>query len=594
MKNSTNMPFYKVAIWSFAAVTMLAGCSKKDKKDDAPAPVAVEIEEVDVATANGEAKFTYTSNIANAKFKCKIEFNGQAAEWQSCPKNGKSFPTPAGVPYKFSVKAIAPNGTETEVQVLEGGGSAAGQQLELITEILGKEAIVGSVYNQATLSVQFATKGANVNPAELRYECRRENETEFRRCPTGEVYDFGQLIEDKPYGLAVRSVHDLSKSVSAEDSITFTVQLPKLEINGLEILEKQKTGKVDLSFNRLMPGTKVNCRVNGTDVDCTSGFPLDLSQFPAGSHKIDVEAKNASGAVIATTVINFCAQRCDSGTGGAAPMTQVFQIGSFYNFLVPDDMHVTQYATTKTFNNQLSFYRVTAESDPYYLGNYGCYRDFDRKISASAPDGTMYDYCHTTPQRDAYKWLTDFRLANNHIELATNEKYISGYEHDRIMINVFDTDYEFMHDRSRFEQLCMNKRGTIQKSPAIRFIDRNFWGENVKAEFYMCVAELASSGPGLPQAGDEWWIGAFFITNEGLNMPKYECFRNDWKKIVHSCDGSCQVQQGYDPQWCGNFKNPGLLEVVYMTKTPYREAADFARAAQAQFTKNLQEVVPLR
>jgi hypothetical protein len=110
----------------------------------------------------------------------------------------------------------------------------------------------------------------------------------------------------------------------------------------------------------------------------------------------------------------------------------------------------------------------------------------------------------------------------------------------------------------------------------------------------MCVAELASSGPGLPQAGDEWWIGAFFITNEGLDMPKHECFRNDWKKIVNNCDGTCQVQHGYDPQWCGNFKNPGLLEVVFMTKTPYREAADFARAAQAQFLSNLQEVVPLR
>src|SRR5690606_27714705 len=100
-----------------------------------------------------------------------------------------------------------------------------------------------------------------------------------------------------------------------------------------------------------------------------------------------------------------------------------------------------------------------------------------------------------TPQRDAYKWLTDFRLANNHIELATNQQYINGYQHDRIMINVFDDDYEFMHDRSRFEQLCMNKRGTITRTPAIRFIDRGYWGEKVAAEFYMCVAELASSGP---------------------------------------------------------------------------------------------------
>jgi hypothetical protein len=204
----------------------------------------------------------------------------------------------------------------------------------------------------------------------------------------------------------------------------------------------------------------------------------------------------------------------------------------------------------------------------------------------------MFDYCLTTPpNRDMYKWLTDYRLANNHLEIATdpqdvvhNPNLTPGMglpNHERITINVFDRDYEYMQDRSRFEQLCMNRRGTITKTPPIRFIDRGFWGENVKAEFYMCTEHLVGPGfGGLPNGGDKWWIGSFFITSDGLNLPRYECF-------THKYHGD------YDANWCGKFKNPSLLEVTFMTKTPYMDPADFARNAQAQFLKNLVELTPV-
>jgi hypothetical protein len=589
MKKGTNIYASRAALWSCAVLATFAiGCGKKDsKKDDntSAKPEAISTSMTEVSATEGQAKFRYSSNIKDAKFKCKLEIDGQAAEWQTCSADGISYSIPQGVPYKFSVKAIGPDGRESEVETYTGAASEA-KTLELFAEIIGKEAIRGTIVDQPTLKVQFATKG-QVNPAELRYECRRENEADFRRCPNGDEYDFGQLIDGSQYGLAVRAVHDATKSVSAEDSIQFTVQLSKLVVTGEEQLREQKTGSVNLSINQMPNAAKVVCKLNGSqEIDCS---PINLDSLPTGSHSLDIAAIDAAGKEIASSSIKFCAKACE-----AQPMVQVFQIGSFYEYMIPQDMHVTQYATTKTFNNQLSFYRVMADSDPYYVGNYGCYQDFDRRISAASPSGKVYDYCHTTPQRDLYKWLTDFRLANNHIEVATNADEINPYNHERIMINVFDTDYEFMHDRSRFEQLCMNKRGTIQKTPPIRFMDRGFWGENVKAEFFMCVAELASSGPGLPQAGDEWWIGAFFISQDGLNYPMYECFRNDWRKIVHTCDGGCVEQIGYNPQFCGDFRNPSLLEVVYMTKTPYREAVDFARAAQAAFLRNLQEVVPLR
>src|SRR5690606_13433735 len=116
------------------------------------------------------------------------EYNGQPAEWQTCPTGGITFPIPEGVTYTLQVKAIGPNGEEDSDPYVYNSPNAGtqqpqDQQLELYTEILGKEAVVKSISNKASLRLQFATKGANIDPAEIRCECRRETETEFRRCP---------------------------------------------------------------------------------------------------------------------------------------------------------------------------------------------------------------------------------------------------------------------------------------------------------------------------------------------------------------------------------------------------------------------------
>jgi hypothetical protein len=49
----------------------------------------------------------------------------------------------------------------------------------------------------------------------------------------------------------------------------------------------------------------------------------------------------------------------------------------------------------------------------------------------------------------------------------------------------------------------------------------------------------------------------------------------------------------YDATACGAFHNPSLLEVTYMTTTPYMVPEDFARAAQQAFVLNLRELTPI-
>jgi hypothetical protein len=155
---------------------------------------------------------------------------------------------------------------------------------------------------------------------------------------------------------------------------------------------------------------------------------------------------------------------------------------------------------------------------------------------------------------------------------------------------VFDADYEYMQDRSRFEQLCANRRGTITRTPPIPF-NVSFWGLPVLAQFYMCVADLVGAGPGgVPMGTQKWWVGGFFMASSGQSLPQYECFTQaPWTEQVNGA----AVTHNYDANFCGNFHNPSLLEVVYMTQTPYMAPEQFAQAAQRAFQANLHELTPI-
>ena len=576
--------------------SLASSCSKKsDSHDDAPAAKPVVETYVTSSKLDGSVmKIGYKSNLKDAKFKCQTEVDGKAGDWTDCTADGASVDTSTGSSFIFRVKAVSADGTESQdVREIAFNGKGGGAlQSDLVTAILNK-ADVGSVYAKSTLKLEFGIQGGAVPIDSVRFECKRENETDFRRCNDTDTqsYDFGALIGDSSYSLAVRGVVRDTNEVAQEASVSFKAQAPSI-VQGADALRAAKTGTLTLTADATATaGKTLMCSLDSaTAVACPTGsIPVNLDQMAAGSHTLKIEARDAQNALAGSEVINFCAQSCTTVGATAAPIIQAFQIGSFYQFLLSNDMHMTEYATTKTYNGALSFFRVSALSDPYYLGIYKCNADWDQQTSAPSPSGQMYDYCHSTPTRDIYKWLTDNRIANNHLEVATNGDLVNQYNFDRISINVFDQDYEYMLGRSRFEQLCMNRRGTIQVQKNIRFIDRNFWGENVKSDFYMCVTSISGTGAGLPSSNDQWWVGAFFITSETLNLPLYECYNNDYAADIKN---NVAGYGDYKPQFCGTFTNPHLLEVNFMTKTPYRTAADFAQYAQSKFVKNLSEITP--
>ena len=590
--------FLKTALVGSLALT--SGCDKDDKKEK-----VVTIQAQSITTAingkeekEGEVRIKYSSNVENATFQCQVEQDGNMGDWESCPAGETTVPTQAGVSYRFKVKAVGPDGKEaTPYEIsFQGKGAedeqpeqpAQPEQPEEPTEgslegefqvvILGKENI-GQVFNHT---------GAAVNLNDLRFECKREYELSYRRCPAGNGYSFTNMIDGSTYSLMVRAYHTPTKSWAKDengDMLEFQIKLPSLTVIGKEQLEQSTEGIKQIAFDQnTLGGLGVFCALDDAQAtDCTLGYTVNLDDenMAPGPHKLTITSRDSQGAVVATEIINFCAKTCQTGGEGGeggegeqpgepVPLIQDFLVGNFYIYSVPEHMHVTEYATNKNAFNRLQFYRISPQSDPNYIGNYACDGVFDNRFS---PDDLKV-YCETTPPvEDIYKWLTDYRLANNHIEVGTSPEAIDqGARNERVMINVFDRDYDYVRGRSRFEQLCLNRRGAITRSPFPIRVMRNFWGEPVRAEVWTCTVDLAgrvgtNALPGIQQ----WQVAGFFITNDGadLPLPDLSCF--DFE--------ACPCQ------------NPNLLEVVYMQEG-YMQPEDFMQKAQRAFMNNLFEAQP--
>ena len=325
----------------------------------------------------------------------------------------------------------------------------------------------------------------------------------------------------------------------------------------------------------------------GTQPDCSNGYlTLNLNDpaLTAGKHSLVILARSED-AVVAASSISFCAKTsCSASLDPLPPPGAPAQawgsalvVGSGWGFRLTPDLHVTEYSTTKT-TGVLNAYRVAegqeAEMDPLYLEAQQCGGLFDDRLPTRRkhPGGQVYQYCHSKMPREVYKELNEYRLALNHIEVASNMAPVAideggamvtapGYE--RIAVSVFDADYEFMNSRSRFWNLCQNswQRSVYQIPMMNQFFD---WQLPSDVDFFTCEAILPN-----PISGqmEEWRIGAFFAIKGGMRM-----------------DFGCN---------CGN-TYPEAVEMVYMMRPSLGTMFDFQFATRAQdrILGQLQRIVP--
>ena len=246
-------------------------------------------------------------------------------------------------------------------------------------------------------------------------------------------------------------------------------------------------------------------------------------------------------------------------------------------------MHVTTYATTQTATTRLNFIQVM--NDPYFVGNYNCNgTPMDRPFE----DGNL-QYCNVTPNGALFNWLTDNTVSLNHVEVATDQIIVDNnpMEHDRMIINQFDSEYEFSYIRSRFAYLCRNVQQTITVTEPI-LLTNTFWrSPGLPARFVSCYGPIANTGNGLwhdPGMFQGWWIGTFFIVKNQNLLPTTPCLK------------------GYNPfalgvaageyAGCAGYTQSQLVEVTVMTRRQFAQPAQFARWAQDLTLNSISQFMP--
>jgi len=352
----------------------------------------------------------------------------------------------------------------------------------------------------------------------------------------------------------------------------FLAQVGGVPVTGQPV----KTDRLELNFAVVdRKGQTVNptdvqfaCRVNDSEkvLPCTM-TPFVVSGLQNGmSYKITVSATfSLDGVKVQTQDVtaSFTVDFPPNTRPANYALGNILQVGDAYRMTVPAGMHITEYSSSKT-TGVLSYYRIMVESDPYYLGNHACADSWDRGLVSLSPAGQPLMYCHSTPTRDAYKHRNEFRLAHNHVEIATDAALVTSENGERLSMAAFDADFELMDSRSRFLNACQNNRRAMIRVP---MIPNFFLGTNPeKVNFWFCDT-YQPDRDGRPQL---WRVGAFYNSDE-----------IDW---------NCPL--GRD---CGAGRSyPRAVEAVYMVRANAAVFTPelFARQAQERILETVAKLTP--
>lgn len=597
-----------------SATLLSAGCGDQGnkKKSTTTAPESIRAEIASKANEGNGVKITYKANVSGARFKCQSEpQGGNAGDWHDCPSEGELVTGQPGQRMTFRVKAISAAGAESEAVTTtltipgqqqaprpmpfiprEGEGNSnnpsAGNEGEEqsagTTVILNKEQLATPV-EQSSVTLSLGVREGRGPVEQYKFECMLESAGTWMPCSGNGEHTIDNLEPGKSYTLKVRGIFK-DGSLSKEDVITFNAagqaqeeEQPGLVIKGEQQLRDARSGNVRLSWDKnQVPGMNVQCQINQQKpVACLDGYSVNIGALSPGPHNLTIMAGE-----FAPVVIPFCAVGCDVPPQPVPP--KQILVGDTIHFVVPETMHVTTYSTTQTATTRLNFIQVM--NDPYFVGNYNCNgTPMDRPFMAD-----NYQYCNVTPNGPLFDWLTDRTVAPNHVEVATNAAVIAQnpMAFDRIIINQFDSAYEFNYVRSRFSYLCRNVQPTVTVTPyPIRMV-KGFWRlDDVRAQYASCYAPIANTGPELWQdqggfAG--WWIGTFFIATNEQGLPTPGCLKG------YNPYSGGPIPAAYSN--CAQFHAPQLIEVTIMTRRQFAQPAQFDAWSQAMAMDHMTQFTP--
>lgn len=336
----------------------------------------------------------------------------------------------------------------------------------------------------------------------------------------------------------------LAFSVGAADQIPDYLKLERYECKMGEKLEWKACSVDTFNITNLRTGDVVDFYARAVFLDTRGNGYIFAQQA-----RVNFRVQLTDSPVVGPATL-------PAGVNAIRALSDKVQIGSAYEVSVPVGMHITEYATSKT-TGVLSFFRILPESDPYYLGNHSCARDWDRVVAGMDPAGETLLYCHSTPTRAAYKVHNEYRLAYNHVEVATDTNLVTPEKQERVSISIYDADYDLMASTSRFNELCQN---ADKRKIDVPMIPNFFIGRNPETvDFFICDVYL----PDMNGRAVQWRVGSFY----------------DVDHVDFNCD-DCRY--------------PRAMETVYLSRvnSGIHLDANFARVAQKRIIDLVSKLTP--
>lgn len=338
-----------------------------------------------------------------------------------------------------------------------------------------------------------------------------------------------------------------------------------------------RDGKMHLTFGSNIDGASFECAIDvvgdtGRDSNgkirqsweknweaCSTPLAVPLAE--GQRLNMQVRAVTAGGRDETPSLVTYVNSGGLVSDGGDPVIQQpLFQVGTSFDFVVPQGMHITQYATNNTYQGAgIELVRLRQGQGLDYLGAYplasfnhqGCSIHASDTVALKSPSGKLYSYCRSFLDASTFFSTFNNSFARNHIEVSSNP----GQPSSRLLVQVYGPNEDTLI-RKRFDDLCHG--GRILRPASVHFGIPMFQGFFIADEVrvdntFVCAVSLG----GVAGSG-RYLVGGFTgitRTNDG-----------------HGCGDRCVYGQ--------------IISVIYMERADGRNAG-----FDDLFARNFQQVL---
>lgn len=278
-------------------------------------------------------------------------------------------------------------------------------------------------------------------------------------------------------------------------------------------------------------------RAAGSWTSCATN-PLSINMKPGERLDMQIRAVTVDGRVDLTPERVVFAHPGDETIVSTGQPIQhpMFQIGSAFEFVAPEGMHVTQYATTNNYQGAgIELVRLQQGQSYDYLGSYplsgingdGCSVFAQGTVRIKNSGGAPLNYCRSFVNAGTFLNLFSGNYARNHIEVASNDHVASigdsGGSRARLLVQIYGPKERSLI-RNRFDDLCTS--GAVVRPISVFHnvkMIQSFWlADEIKVDdTFVCTVSLGGLSGGYYQIGG--FTGLTEINRNHNCMPGTDC-----------------------------------------------------------------------